>query len=498
MNKRITWINTIIFLALLLAAIFFMPQRAPATSNSESDTNNADVNLRYLESVYKLLQENYVDEIDPSLLYKGAMEGMLNSLQDPYTSYIFRDTTVGHDLEDTTTGVFGGIGVHITKANVSTPERPAYVEVASPIEGTPGWRAGLQPGDYIIEIDGVKTEEITQEDVLNMLRGKEGTQVTIKVLRGKNLKFDLTLTRAIIEVPTIKYTKIGKDIAYIRLIEFNPNSAKRITEAIEKLQEEGCTKLIFDLKNNPGGLITSSIDVASIFLESGVVVSTKGRARNTTETYNVRRFVKKLPKDMPIVVLINEGSASASEIVAGALKDHKRAYLVGTRSYGKGLVQSVVQLSEKELVKLTIARYYSPSGANINKQGILPDLEVTRPSFTPDEEKSVLELLKTSTISNFTRSKPSISKIEMMDFSKKLSKEYNVRYELILSLVKVEYYRSHESPVIDEDDEQLQAAIELLKTKDVNALCKTTKTLFEMQEEEKTQTEEKAKTEDKK
>lgn len=498
MNKRITWINTIIFLALLLAAIFFMPQRAPATSNSESDTNNADVNLRYLESVYKLLQENYVDEIDPSLLYKGAMEGMLNSLQDPYTSYIFKDTTVGHDLEDTTTGVFGGIGVHITKANVSTPERPAYVEVASPIEGTPGWRAGLQPGDYIIEIDGVKTEEITQEDVLNMLRGKEGTQVTIKVLRGKNLKFDLTLTRAIIEVPTIKYTKIGKDIAYIRLIEFNPNSAKRITEAIEKLQEEGCTKLIFDLKNNPGGLITSSIDVASIFLESGVVVSTKGRARNTTETYNVRRFVKKLPKDMPIVVLINEGSASASEIVAGALKDHKRAYLVGIRSYGKGLVQSVVQLSEKELVKLTIARYYSPSGANINKQGILPDLEVTRPSFTPDEEKSVLELLKTSKIANFTRGKPSISKNEMVDFSKKLGKEYNVRHELILSLVKVEYYRSHESPVIDEDDEQLQAAINLLRTKDVNALCKTTKTLFEMQEEEKARTEEKAKTEDKK
>lgn len=498
MNKRITWINTIIFLALLLAAIFFMPQRAPATSNSESDTNNADVNLRYLESVYKLLQENYVDEIDPSLLYKGAMEGMLNSLQDPYTSYIFRDTTVGHDLEDTTTGVFGGIGVHITKANVSTPERPAYVEVASPIEGTPGWRAGLQPGDYIIEIDGVKTEDITQEDVLNMLRGKEGTQVTIKVLRGKNLKFDLTLTRAIIEVPTIKYTKIGKDIAYIRLIEFNPNSAKRITEAIEKLQEEGCTKLIFDLKNNPGGLITSSIDVASIFLESGVVVSTKGRARNTSETYNVRRFVKKLPKDMPIVVLINEGSASASEIVAGALKDHKRAYLVGTRSYGKGLVQSVVQLSEKELVKLTIARYYSPSGANINKQGILPDLEVTRPSFTPDEEKSVLELLKTSKIANFTRSKSSISKNEMVDFSKKLGKEYNVRHELILSLVKVEYYRSHESPVIDEDDEQLQAAINLLRTKDVNTLCKTTKTLFEMQEEEKARTEEKAKTEDKK
>ncbi|UTY28342.1 S41 family peptidase [Treponema putidum] len=491
MNKRITWINTIIFLGLLLAAVFFMPQRAPATSNSESDADNADVNLRYLESVYKLLQENYVDEIDPALLYKGAMEGMINSLEDPYTSYIFKDTTVGHDLEDTTTGVFGGIGVHITKANVSTPERPAYVEVASPIEGTPGWRAGLQPGDYIIEIDGVKTEEITQDDVLNMLRGKEGTQVTIKILRGKNLKFDLTLTRAIIEVPTIKYTKIGKDIAYIRLIEFNPNSAKRITEAIEKLQEEGCTKLIFDLKNNPGGLITSSVDVASIFLESGVVVSTKGRAINTNETRNVRRFVKKLPKDMPIVVLINEGSASASEIVAGALKDHKRAYLVGTRSYGKGLVQQIVQLSEKELVKITIARYYSPSGANINKQGILPDLEVTRPTFTPDEEKSVLELLKTSKIADFTRSKPSLSKTEMVDFSKKLGKEYNVRYELILSLVKVEYYRSHESPVIDEDDEQLQAAINLLNTKDVNALCKTTKTLFEMQEEEKAKTDKK-------
>ncbi|UTC61281.1 S41 family peptidase [Treponema sp. OMZ 788] len=497
MNKRITWINTIIFLTLLLAAVFFMPQKAPATSNSASDPEAADTNLKYLESVYKLLQENYVDEIDPAVLYKGAMEGMLNSLEDPYTSYIFKDTTVGHDLEDTTTGVFCGIGVHITKSNISTPERPAYVEIASPIEGTPGWRAGLQPGDYIIEIDGVKTEDITQEDVLNMLRGKEGTQVTIKILRGKNLTFDLTITRALIEVPTIKYTKIGKDIAYIRLIEFNPNSAKRITEAIENLQAEGCTKLILDLKNNPGGLISSSIDVASIFLDSGLVVSTKGRARGTSEAYKVRRFVQKVPKNMPIVVLINEGSASASEIVSGALKDHKRAYLVGTRSYGKGLVQSVVQLSEKELVKLTIARYYSPSGANIDKLGILPDLEVIRPNFTPEEEKSVLELLKTSKIADFTRSKTSLKKTEMIDFAKKLGEEYNVRHELILRLVKVEYYRSHESPVIDEDDEQLKAAVNLLTTKDVNALCKTTKTLFEMQEEEKAKAENKAITEDK-
>lgn len=189
---------------------------------------------------------------------------------------------------------------------------------------------------------------------------------------------------------------------------------------------------------------------------------------------------------MPIVVLINAGSASASEIVSGALKDHKRAYLIGTKSYGKGLVQNIVDLTDKEAVKLTIARYYSPSGANIDKLGILPDMEVKRAEFTPEEEKRAVELLKTSEISNFTRSKKNISIAEMEAFAKRLSAKYNIRWNLILRLVKVEYYRSHEAPIIDyDDDEQIQAAVKLLNTKDVNELSKNTKNLLELQKDQK-------------
>lgn len=484
MNKKIAYINTLIFSVILLAAVFFMPQKAPASPNDYSSSD--DVNLKFLESVYELVKAGYVDEIDPEVLYRGAMEGMLNALNDPYTSYIYKDTTIGYDLDDTTNGVFCGIGVTITKAAISTPERPAYVEIASPLEGTPGWKAGLQPGDYIIEIDGTPTDTLTQDEVLNKLRGKEGTQVKIKILRGKNMTFELTITRAVIEVPTVKFTKIDDDIAYIRLLEFNPNSAKRIIDAYEKLKTEGCEKIILDLRNNHGGLITSSIDVSSIFLESGVVVSTKGRARGTTQVYNVKSNITKVPQNTPMAVLINGSSASASEIVAGALKDHKRAYLIGTKSYGKGLVQNIIPLTGKESIKITIARYYSPSGANIDKLGILPDLEIQKPKLTADEEKSAIELLKTSKIHDFARSKKNITRDEMVEFAKKLEKQYSIRYDLILPFIKTEYNASHEAPVIDyEDDEQLQNAVKILNMENFNELFKNTKNLLEMQEEQK-------------
>lgn len=484
MSKKIAYINTFIFSIILLAAVFFMPQKAPAYPNDSSSSN--DVNIKFLESVYELIKSTYVDEINPEVLYRGAMEGMLNALNDPYTSYIYKDTMIGHDLDDTTNGVFCGIGVTITKAAISTPERPAYVEIASPLEGTPGWKAGLQPGDYITEIDGTPTENLTQDEVLNKLRGKEGTQVKIKILRGKNMTFEITITRAVIEVPTVKFTKIDNDIAYIRLLEFNPNSAKRIIDAYEKLKTEGCEKIILDLRNNHGGLITSSIDVSSIFLESGVVVSTKGRARGTTQVYNVKPYGTKVPKDTPIVVLINGSSASASEIVAGALKDHKRAYLVGTKSYGKGLVQNIIPLTGTESVKITIARYYSPSGANIDKLGILPDLEIQKPKLTTDEEKNAIELLKTSKIHDFARSKKNITRNEMIEFAKILEKEYGIRYNLILPFIKIEYNASHEAPVIDyDDDEQLQSAVKVLRNENFNELFKKTKNLLEMQEEQK-------------
>ena len=484
MKPQKIWILTCVCSVLLISTVSFAP--SIFAQSQQEQTHNTVPYIQYLQYLNEALQRYYVDEVDPEVLFQGAAEGMLNAVKDPYTLYVDNGSLTGVSLQDTTTGYFGGIGVTFTKPAVSTPEKPAYVEVASALEGTPSWKAGIQMGDLITEIEGESTIEMNQAGIISKLRGKIGSTVTVTVRRGKNMEFPVKLVRARIEVPTIKYMKLDNNIGYIRLIEFNPNSEKRVAEALKDLQKQGCKKLIFDLRNNPGGLITSSIDISSLFLQSGTVVSTKGRAFGSNHSYNVKGYGTKIPEEMPVVILINSGSASASEIVAGALKDHKRAYLVGTKSYGKGLVQNIIDLTDKEAVKLTIARYYSPSGANIDKLGILPDMEVKKMEFTPEEEKAAVELLKTTEIAKFTRSKKTLTVSEMENFAKKLSAKYKIRERLLLRLIKVEYYRSHESPVIDyDDDEQLQAAVNLLNTKDVNALSRKTKSLFEMQEEQK-------------
>lgn len=487
-NKRtLHSMLTAIFAFLFFLSVAFLPSSISAQSEYGTDyTKNA--HMRYIKYVYDFLQAYYVDPVSPEVLYKGALEGMLNALGDPYTSYISSDTLIGKDLQDTQSGSFGGIGVTITKKAVSTPEYPAYVEVTAPIDGTPGWQAGLQSGDYITEIDGTKTENITQEEVLSKLRGKPGTYVNLKILRGKKLEFPLKIKRAIIEVPTVKSAMIDAEVGYVKLITFNPNSAPRLQEAIEELQNKGAKKIIFDLRNNPGGLISAAIDVASVFLHDGLVVSTKSRIPNHNLVYNVNEKIKKLPLSVPLVVLINQGSASASEIVAGALKDYKRAYLVGNKTYGKGLVQQIVPLSREDSFKFTVSRYYSPSDANIDKLGIPPDLKVEYDTFTEEEEKEAMRLLESNEILNFTHSKKDISKKEIEEFAKKLNKTYSIREKLLVLMIRNEYSRNHVTPVFDiEYDTALKTSYDLLKTQDVLSLAKRTKTTYELQQEEKGQ-----------
>lgn len=487
MNNRSTLHSmlTVLFAFFFFLSVVFLPSSMVAQTDAENEYLKA-THMRYIKYVYDFLQAYYVDPVSPEVLYKGAIEGMLNSLQDPYTTYISADTTIGRDLQDTQSGSFGGIGVTITKKAISTPEMPAYVEVTSPIEGTPGWKAGLQPGDFITEIDGTRTDSITQEEVLSKLRGKPGTDVKLKILRGKKLEFSVKITRAIIEVPTVKYAMIDNEIGYARLITFNPNSAPRLEEAILDLQRKGAKKIIFDLRGNPGGLITSAIDVASIFLHKGFVVSTKSRIPSHNMVYNVNEKMKKLPLDVPLVLLINQGSASASEIVAGALKDYKRAYLVGSKTYGKGLVQQIVPLSREDSFKFTVSRYYSPSDANIDKLGIPPDLKIEYDSFTENEEKEAMTLLESNAISKFTHSKKNLTKTEMEAFAKKLKDSYNIREKLLMMMIRSEYSRNHAIPTFDLDyDEALKASYDLMRTKDVLELCKTTKTTYELQQEEK-------------
>ena len=455
-------------------------------AQAQSDSRKSLQNMQYLQYLYEFLQQNYVDPVDQDVLYRGAMAGMLNALQDPYTVYIDNDSLTGVDLHDTTTGFFGGIGVTFIKPAVSTPEKPAYVEVSSPIEDTPSWQAGIQAGDFITEIEGQSTIEMTNTDVVAKLRGKIGSPVTITIRRGKTMEFPVTLVRAKIEVPTIKFTKINNDIGYIRLIEFNPNSAPRIRDAITAMQNEGVSQFILDLRNNPGGLLDAAVDTASLFIKEGAIVSTKSRVPDQNTVYNTNPSIEPLFADIPLIILINKGSASAAEILAGALKDHKRAYLIGETSFGKGVVQTVINLTKRDSFKMTISRYYTPSDANIDKLGIQPDKEVLRfPTLSAEEEKGLERLFKDKKIADFVKEQSTLTFDQITQYAGKLAAAYNINTELARFLIRAEYNRTHTPPIADiEYDVPLQEAVRiLLKSGALTQLLRESKSVRQMQEE---------------
>jgi carboxyl-terminal processing protease len=443
MKSRKIRVGTVVFSFVLLFVTLFSPSIFALEKDDKSASS--DRYMQLFQYVYTFLQKNYVDEVDPKVLYEGAMKGMLESLKDPYTTYIDSKSLLGMSLKDTTTGSFGGVGLSITKPIENTPDKPAYVEVASPIEDTPGWKAGVQPGDLILDIDGTATADITMEDVLAKLRGPVGTNVTVKIRRGKLMEFPVTMKRALIEVPTVKYTMMDGGIGYLRIIEFTPVTAERVAEALKSFSKAGYTSLIIDIRNNPGGLITSVVDVADQFIDSGVIVSTRSRIAYENRAFKATSGKSDFDPKIPVVVLLNRGSASAAEILSGALKDYHLAYLVGETSYGKGSVQQVMDLLSQDAMKVTMARYYTPSDANIDKQGIPPDREIL--------------------------------------FPKELVKAYPADLRVMKKLVEQEYYRTHISPLYDLDyDIQLKSAVDILKKEDVFALLKTTKTVKELQD----------------
>ena len=303
-------IKTIYFAILLLASQCF------AESSIGNDTKVSSFQyVKKLNSVFDFVLQNYVEELDPKILYEGALKGMMDSIGDPYTVYL--DMNTMRELNDTTTGAFGGVGLSISKASESTAEKPAYVEVASPIEDTPGAKAGIQSGDLITAVDGLPTGPMTMNDVLLHLRGEVGTPVTVSILRGSNIKFDVTLIRALIEVPTVKYGMIeGSKTGYVRLIQFTPETASRLQVAIDFFKSSDYKGLIVDLRDNPGGLITSAVDVANKFISQGPIVSTKSRLLFENHQFTSSKDTTTVNTDIPIVVLINKGSASASKIVS--------------------------------------------------------------------------------------------------------------------------------------------------------------------------------------
>ena len=421
---------------IISAALLLCSFQCFAESSVENDSKITSFQyVKKLNSVFDFVQQNYVDEIDPRILYEGALKGMLDAIGDPYTLYL--DSDYMRDLNDTTSGSFGGVGLSISKPAESTPTKPAYVEVASPIEDTPGAKAGIQAGDLIIAIDGLPTPEMTMNEVLANLRGEIGTSVTVTILRGTNMKFDVTLVRALIEVPTVKYGMIeGTKIGYARLIQFTPDTAIRLQDALNSFEKRGYEGLIIDLRDNPGGLITSAVDVADKFIDAGPIVSTKSRLLFENQQFTANKEKTTVKKDMPIVVLINKGAASASEIVSGALKDYHLAYLVGERTYGKGSVQQVIPLSNTDGIKITMARYYTPTDMNIDKIGIPPDLEVKNlTDFTDEEEKVYVDMVKSEIITKTVEKKPNMSEAEIAKEASKIAQTYKLDERLIRRLI---------------------------------------------------------------
>ncbi|MCL2879923.1 MAG: S41 family peptidase [Treponema sp.] len=477
------WVFATILLCLFFAfapvsGIFAQNKDIPGISQN-SDAQSSQRYSTIFQNVFDFIQRHYVETVDPKTLFEGAMTGMFDSLKDPYSVFLTEKEMT--DLNDTTQGSFGGVGLYISK-QIALPNenKPLYVEVAAPIEDTPGWRAGISPGDLIIEINGESTEKLSIDEVLNRLRGTPGVDVKLVIRRGEKLEFPVTLTRAVIEVPNTKYDMIG-DIGYLRLITFTPMTAERARGAINDFQSKNYKGLILDLRNNYGGLLNSAVDVCGLFLDGGVVVSTKSRIPSENHVFTVRKGAV-VPADIPVIVLINRGSASASEIVAGALKDRGRAFLVGEKSYGKGSVQQVYPMDNVGF-KITTARYYTPSDVNIDKIGIPPDREVKYPDFTDADTDKLTSLINDNKIPDFVKNNPDADAAQIDTFARTLEKEYSLDLTLLKRLIRNEQNRTTIAPVYDlEYDIQLQEAVKILHDGSYGSLMQTTKTLKELQD----------------
>ena len=335
--------------------------------------------LRIFTKTYENIRSAYVNEIDDQTLLEYAIRGMLDQL-DPHSTFL--DASSFEDLQVNTTGEFGGLGIEVGMEN-------GFVRVVSPIDDTPAAKAGVEAGDLIIKLDETAVKGLTLNEAVEMMRGPKGSKITLTIVReGVDQPLEITLVRDIIKVNSVRAELMQKHYGYIRIAQFQVNTGKDVKKAVERLKRESpeLKGLILDLRNNPGGVLQASVDVASAFLDGGLVVYTEGRLENSNVRYEAE------PGDttdgLPIVVLINDGSASASEIVAGALQDHHRAVIMGTRSFGKGSVQTVIPITEDKAVKLTTALYYTPSGRSIQAHGIEPDIKVERVRVTAVRPRS--------------------------------------------------------------------------------------------------------------
>jgi carboxyl-terminal processing protease len=447
----------------LVLSFIFVAQGIAQGARGEVAAPKDDQALEMLRQVMQFIKNNYVEEVDTETLIDGALKGMFESLDDPYS--MFLDVSSMRGLTDTTSGEFGGVGLYINKV-VPPNDKPwirAYVEIVAPIEDTPGFRSGLMPGDLITAIEDSSTEELTIDEVVDRLRGTPGTDVTISILRGESARFNVTLTRAIIEIPTVKYEPI-KQYGYLRIIQFTPATDQRVAEALQNLRQGGMQGLIIDLRTNPGGLLTSVVDTADHFFDDGLIVGTRGRVLRENQTFMAEPG-SLVSEGLPIVVLVDEGTASAAEILAGVLRNRDRAVLIGRTTYGKGSVQQIHALGDKGF-RLTMSKYYTPGNVYIDKVGIEPDIELGEPELSAEEEADFIELTEGEFIQSFLDENSDPNSAQIKDFIETLQEEDGIELSerLLRRLIRREYERrTNTSSVYDlEYDIVLQRALEVI------------------------------------
>ena len=377
-------------LVIIIAAVFFMIGTG-YDKNLSASSDETYKGLKTFADVIEYIEKNYVDEVEPKDLIEKAIQGMVSSL-DPHSSLLPPEAF--DDLKVETKGKFGGLGIVI-----SMPK--GLLTVISPIENTPACRAGVKSGDIIIKIDGELTKGMMIWEAVKKMRGKKGTEVTITILREKiSEPIDFKLIRDIIPIESVKSIVLKPGYGYIRITNFQTNTAADLEKALLKIESEDIPMkgLILDLRSNPGGLLGQAIKVADLFLDKGTIVSIRGRQKQNVKVY--KAHMNNVERTYPIALLIDEGSASASEIVAGALQDHKRALIIGTTSFGKGSVQTVETLQDGYGLKLTIARYYTPDDRSIQARGIEPDIVIKRMDISEESSVSEKKYLKEKDLKN--------------------------------------------------------------------------------------------------
>jgi carboxyl-terminal processing protease len=452
-KKRL--LNVALICAIIVSVmVLFGPVRFGDQSNAETD--DVYENMKLFTVILNEIEKKYVEKEDPQKLIYGAIKGMVETL-DPHSAFLTPEEY--KELKIETRGAFSGIGIEITI-------RDGVLTVVSPIEGTPAFKAGLKAGDKIIKINGKVTKNMTLMDAVKNIRGPRGTDVTLTILReGAEKLIDVVITRGVVTIKSVKSNVIDDTIGYARISTFQEQTSDLLKEALKGMMKgkKPLEGFILDLRNDPGGLLDQAVEVCDLFLDSGLIVYTKGRIESQNMSFDANPEVE-IPNDVPMIVLVNQGSASASEIVAGALQDHKRALILGMPTFGKGSVQTIIPLTDNSGLRLTTALYYTPNGTSIQAKGITPDILVESKQPLTKEQQERQKKLK------YLREKDLIHHLQQQSGEDQEDQQGNDQQGVIEQ--KDESTKKEKTILKEEEkeqaelskDNQLQRAVQILKS----------------------------------